>query len=187
VGHVQPDRSLPVVVPAVTTTGTGPFGVNYLDTGPYGLGVSPLGEFFVGNVRANGDWYRYDTDTRSITAVATLPRRITASTSFDLDTMLVAVEGGELYLVDRAPGGLTRRLGTLGADVQSVRRDPFTGRFYASLRDRRIVSIRSDVTDLRVETMAARGSRIAVSPDGWLYVLLEEGGPVSRVALPATR
>jgi hypothetical protein len=187
VGHVQADGTLPVVVPAVITSGTGPFGINYLDTGPYGLGVSPLGEFFVGNVRANGDWYRYDTDTRSITAVATLPRRITASTAFDLDTMLVAVEGGELYLVDRAPGGVTRRLGTLGTDVQSVRRDPFTGRFYASLRDRRIVSILPDVTDLRVETMAARGSRVAVSPDGWLYVLLHEGGPVSRVALPATR
>jgi len=187
VGHVQPDLSLPVVVPAVITSGTGPFGIHYLDTGPYGLSVSPLGEFFVGNVRANGDWYRYDTDTRSITAVATLPRRITASTSFDLDTMLVAVEGGELYLVDRAPGGVTRRLGTLGADVQSVRRDPFTGRFYASLRDRRIVSILPDVTDLRVETMAARGSRVAVSPDGWLYVLLHEGGPVSRVALPTSR
>jgi len=187
VGHVQPDLSLPVVVPASVTSGAGPFGVNYLDTGPYGLSVSPLGEFFVGNVRANGDWYRYDTDTRSITAVSTLPRRITASTSFDLDTMLVAVEGGELYLVERAPGATPQRLGTLGTDVQSIRRDPFTGRLYASLRDRRVVSVRPDAGDLRVEAMAARGSRVAVSPDGWLYVLLEEGGPVSRVALPASR
>jgi hypothetical protein len=187
VGHVQSDGSLPVVVPSVVTSGAGPFGISYLDTGPYGLGVSALGEFFVGNVRANGDWYRYDTDTRTITAVATLPARVTASCSFDLDTMLVALQGGALYLVDRAPGGASRAIGSLGADVQSVRRDPFTGRFYASLRGGRIVSFLPDATGLRTETMAARGSRVAVSPDGWLYVLLEEGGPVSRVALPASR
>ena len=187
VGHVQSDGTLPVVVPSVITTGTGPFGVYYLDTGPYGLSVSALGEFFVGNVRTNGDFFRYDIDSRAITAVATLPARITASTSFDLDTMLVALQGGALYLVDRSPGGAVTLLGSLGADVQSVRRDPFTGRFYASLRGGRIVSFLPDATGIAMESMAARGSRVAVSPDGFLYILLEEGGPISRIALPSTR
>jgi hypothetical protein len=187
VGHVQGDGSLPVVVPAVVTSGAGPFGVGYLDTGPYGLAVSSLGEFFVGNVRANGDWYRYDTDSRMITAVASLPGRITASTAFDLDTMLVAAEGGALYLVERAPGGMPQRLGTLGSDVQSIRRDAFTGRLYASLRDRRLVSFAPDLSDLRVESTLSRGGRVAISPDGWLYVLLSEGGPVSRIQLPTSR
>jgi hypothetical protein len=190
VGHVQPDRSLPVVVPGVITSGMGPFGIYYLDTGPYGLSVSPLGEFFIGNVRANGDWYRYDTDTRSITAVATLPGRVTASTAFDLDTMLVALEGGSIYLVDRMPGGTVRRVGTLGTDVQSMRRDPFTGRFYASLRSNRVISFAPNLTDLRTEAMVSRGSRLALSPDGWLYILLfgsDSYAEISRIALPTAR
>ena len=187
VGHVQSDGALPVVVPATVTSGTGPFGANYLDTGPYGLSVSSIGEFFVGNVRTNGDWFRYDTDTRAITAVAELPARITASCAYDLDTMLVAVVGGDLYTVDRAPGGSVRRIGNLGTDVQSVKRDTFTGRFYAALRDNRVVSFLPDATGVTTETMNARGARVAVSPDGWLYVLLREGGPVSRIALPSAR
>jgi hypothetical protein len=187
VGHVQSNGSLPVVVPATVTSGTGPFGSGGLDTGPYGLSVSAVGEFFVGNVRANGDYFRYDVAGGSITAITSLPRRVTASTSFDLDTMLVAVEGGGLHLVDRAPGGTVRALGTLGADVQSVRRDTFTGRFYASLRDGRVVSFASDGTGVTTEASGVGASRIALSPDGWLYILRTVGGPITRIALPATR
>jgi len=187
VGHVQSNGSLPVVVPATVTSGAGPFGVNTLDTGPYGLSVSALGEFFVGNVRANGDFFRYDTDTQSITAIATLARRVTASTSFDLDTMLVAVEGGGLHLVDRAPGAMVRPLVTLAADVQSLRRDAFTGRFYASLRNGTVVSFAADGTGVTTEAMVGGSARVAVSPDGWLYVLRAVGGPLTRIALPATR
>jgi hypothetical protein len=82
---------------------------------------------------------------------------------------------------------MPQRLGTLGSDVQSIRRDAFTGRLYASLRDRRLVSFAPDLSDLRVESTLSRGGRVAISPDGWLYVLLSEGGPVSRIQLPTSR
>ncbi len=143
VGHVQSNGSLPVVVPATVTSGAGPFGVTTLDTGPYGLSVSALGEFFVGNVRANGDLFRYDTDTESITALA--------------------------------------------ADVQSLRRDAFTGRFYAALRNGTVVSFAADGTGVTTETSVGGSARVAVSPDGWLYVLRTVGGPLTRIALPTTR
>jgi hypothetical protein len=183
-----------VVVPAVTTTGSGPFGSYLLDTGPYGLSVSAVAEFFVGNVRANGDYYRYVPGEARILAVATLPRRVHSSVAYDLRSMLVAVEGGDLYVVDVTGSPPPRRLGTLGSEITSVRRDPYTGRFHATLRDRRVVSFAPDLTAVATELTTPSHARLAISPDGGLYVLVL--GPIGgdlgtatllRRELPRTR
>ncbi|MBI5516236.1 MAG: hypothetical protein HY909_20795 [Deltaproteobacteria bacterium] len=197
VGHVDMASStapLPVVIPATTTAGMGPFGVYYADTGPYGLAVSAAADFYVGNVRANGDYFRYDTSARSVRPIATLPARVHASTAYDLQQMLVAVEGGDLYLVSNTGGDPPRRLGSprpLGSEVVSVRRDPFTGRFYAGLRDRRLVSFAPDATDVQLVAMLPSPGRISLSADGWIYVLNVFRGSrfseVTRYPLPATR
>ena len=74
--------------------------------------------------------------------------------------------------------------------MTAVRRDAFTGRFYATLRDRRLVSFAPDATDVRTVTTTAALSRLALSPDGGIYVLGAPGfvtgvpGAVTRLELP---
>ncbi len=188
-------RPLPNVLPAMPTTGTAPFGSPTLDTGPYGLTWGGDHALYVGNVMTNGDFMRVDLATARQTMVATFPRRVVASAPFDLRRLLVATEGGSVYLLETATGMFTP-WAMLAAAPTSLARDVFSGAVYAELgaTPPRIVAISRDgrtVTDF--QTAPARG-RIAIAPDNQLYHLnvypnvhWRAGMTIVRWPLPATR
>jgi hypothetical protein len=182
--------SLPMVITAMPSPGSGPFGQPALDTGPFGLTWGRDRRLYVGNVTAQGDLVRADLDTGATLEVHRLPARIHASATFDPRSLLVAVEGGEVYRVS-TEGAEQVRWAELGEDVTSLVRDPFTGRVYASLRSARIVELAADGALLRELEPAPSGrGRLAYAPDGALYHLVL-GWPtraeVTRYELPRTR
>lgn len=60
--------------------------------------------------------------------------------------------------------------------MTSIQRDAWSGRVYAELRDRRIVSFAADGSDLVTFQTAPALGRMAIAPDGHLYHL-SSGAP----------
>ncbi len=165
-------RPLPNVLPAKPTTGAGPFGLATLDTGPYGLTWGADRALYAGNVEANGDFVRVDLEKKTTSPVTTFPARVTAATIYDLRRLLVAVEGGEIFLLETKTGEKSS-WASLDAHVTSVKRDKFSGRVYAEVATTppKIVEISPDgktVTDFQTPP---RLGRIAIAPDNHLYHL----------------
>jgi hypothetical protein len=182
--------SLPMVIVAMPSPGEGPFGQPALDTGPFGLTWGRDRRLYVGNVSAQGDLVRADLDSGSTMELHRLPARIHASATFDSTSLLVAIDGGEVWRVSTETGAQAR-WAELGEDVTSLVRDPFTGRVYASLTSARIVEVSADGTILGDLSPAPTGrGRLAYGPDGFLYHLVL-GWPtraeITRYALPTTR
>lgn len=188
-------RPLPNVIPAMSTDGKGPFGNTSIDTGPYGLTWGGDGALYVGNVAKNGDFARLDLKTLKQTPVAMFPARVVAADVFDLSSLLVALEGGQIVRLETATGKSTP-FATAGADVTSLHRDRFTGRVYAELRKSppQIVEIAADGTTIQPFQTAPRLGRIALAPDGYLYhlsvfpaVQWKSKSAIVRWPLPAAR
>ncbi len=190
-------RPLPNVVPAAQTIGTGPFRNTVVDAGPYGLTWGRDRTLYIGNLDANGNFFRVDLITRTPTMVAHFTARVTASTVYDATHLLVAIEGSEVYMLATATGAIAL-WAILGPHVTSIARDGFTGRIYAeiSATPPRIVEITADGTGVTTFQNPARLGRIAIAPDGYLYHASvypnvqwsdTTAPPIERWALPVTR
>lgn len=183
--------SLPMKIPTTKfSTGAGPFANPTVDTGPYGLSWGLDQVLYVGNVQANGDYHALDLATSSSQVVATFSKRVLASAPFDKARMLVGLEGGEVQLVQVLGGkGAPKTLITLSTHMTSLVRDAWSGRVYAELGDKSIVSFAEDGSDLKPFQTAPAKGRISIAPDGYLYHLTV-GWPttpeVVRWQLPAT-
>lgn len=163
--------TLPMKIPSTDyTSGAGPFGVNSLDTGPYGLSWGLDRTIYLGNVKTNGDFVALDLVAGTSSQIATFVSRINASAPFDRDRMLVALEGGQVWLVPvLGISGDPKMLLELPAHVTSILRDPWSGRIYAELSNLTIVSFKPDGTDLTTFTTVQNKGRIALAPDNYLY------------------
>jgi hypothetical protein len=184
--------AIPLVIPSSTyTTGVGPFGSAGFDTGPAGLSYGTDLVLYVGNVDANGDYYSLDLASQKQTLVTTFPARVYASTPFDAVNQLVALEGGALTLLDILHAKSTA-FATSSSPVTSVTRDFFDGSTYVARKDNGIWRYDAAGNGALFQT-AKNPSRIAISPDGWLYAL-EIPSPfadvtptIERWQLPQTR
>ncbi|MGZ3451891.1 MAG: hypothetical protein ACXWUG_25290 [Polyangiales bacterium] len=165
-------RPLPNVLPAKATSGTGPFGSATLDTGPYALTWGADKALYAGNVETNGDFVRVDLEAKTTANVTNFLSRVTASTIYDLQRLLVAVEGGKVFLVDPKTGDRAD-WATLPNHVTSIKRDSFTGRVYAEIASTppKIVEISADGKTVADFQTPPRLGRIAIAPDGQLYHL----------------
>jgi hypothetical protein len=193
--HYEPmaTQMLPLVVPSTKiTSGAGPFGDVYLDTGPAGLTYGTNHVLYVGNIDVNGDFYTLDLATKTQTLVTTFPKRVYASTPFDAVNLLVAFEGGEIDLV-HLPDGAATLWTTSSKPVTGLVRDFFDGSVYVGRNDDEIWKYDAAGTGALFQTAANR-PRLTVAPDGYLYAVeipaVVVGGPahtVARWALPTTR
>jgi hypothetical protein len=163
--------TLPFRIPSSTvTTGAGPFGLPCVDGGPFGLSFGLDEVLYVGNVNANGDYFATDLAKGGMTRLHTYEKRVHASSPFDKRGMLIAIEGGEVWVQPvLGASGVPSKLITLAADVTSIVRDSWSGRVYAELRDKSIVSFAPDGSDLKTFATAPDQGRITTAPDGFVY------------------
>lgn len=179
--------TLPMKIPTTKySSGAGPFGTATVDTGPYGLTWGLDRVLYVGNVDANGDYHSLDLDTQTKKLVATFPKRVLASAPFDAAHMIVGLEGGEVVLAPVAGGGGSpKTLLVLSTHMTSLVRDPWSGRVYAELGNKTIVSFAEDGSDLSAVQNTPGLGRITIAPDGYLYHLTVGFlGPVEIVRWP---
>jgi hypothetical protein len=200
IGVVRLDRAsttrpLPNVLPAMATSGTGPFGNVTLDSGPAGLTWGADHALYVGNVDANGDFARIDLMAGTSTSLTRFAARVVASTIFDAHSILVGLESGAIYRFDIYTG-LSQLWATLPAGATSLARDRFSGRVYAEIGGATpsIVSLAAGGTETTSFQSPPRLGRIAIAPDGYLYHLSVypsvnwmSGDAIVRWPLPATR
>lgn len=182
----NPADPLPLVIEAVVTQGTGPFGAAVADAGPFGLTWGIDRVLYVGNSTANGDVVTADLDAGTQSALGSLPGRITAGTPVSAAHLLFAIEGGEVYRFNV----LTLEaelLVDLGDDVTSLAHDAFDGRVYAGLRSLDVVVLAPRTGTVEpFDVMPGRG-RVTVSPNGQLWfspVAYLEPNPVTAWDLP---
>lgn len=178
VAELDPDtQALPMRINAVQTTGTGPFSLAGMDTGPYGLTWGLDRVLYAGNVESNGDFFALDLETQQRALIHDFQRRVYAAAPWDRYQVLVAVEGGDVFLVPAlGQGGEPRKLLTLPLPVTSILRDPWSGRGYASLYEvashqSRVVTFDADGAEVADFQTTSGPGRIAISPDGALYHL----------------
>lgn len=162
---------LPFRIPSKKlTNGKGPFGLPCVDGGPFGLSWGLDQVLYVGNVETNGDFYAADLADGSTKLVHTFPNRVHASAPFDKIHMIVALEGGEVWLQPILGSTASpNKLVTLATHVTSIVRDPWSGRLYAELGDKTIVSFTAEGTGVTTFQTAPAQGRIAIAPDGFLY------------------
>ncbi len=193
-------RPLPNVVPAMVTRGTGPFGNATIDAGPAGLAYGADNRLYIGNLDANGEFFRVELSTRTRTLLHRFASRVHASAIFDSTNVLVALEDRTLYLLNTAAmGAAPVRFATLEAPATSLARDRFTGRVYAEMSvagQPRIVEISADGARITEFQRPRRLGRIAIAPDHFLYHTAvypnvqwtnAMAPPIERWPLPATR
>jgi len=161
-------ESLPMVVAATPSPGAGPFADPRIDTGPYGLTWGRDDRLYVGNVTGQGDLVRADLSTGTSAEIHRLAGRIHAAGTFDETSLLVAIAGGDILRVHT--DDLTEiPWASVGEDVTSLVRDPFTGHVYVAVASGRILE--HTARGEPIGELAASGSpgRLALSPDGYLY------------------
>lgn len=176
---------LPLVIPSMSfTTGQGPFGSVYLDTGPAGLTYGTDLVLYVGNVDVNGDYYRLDLTSSEKTLFTTFESRVYASAPFDDDHMLVALESGEVRLLSLA-GATSALFTTSDQPVTGMIRDFFDGTVYIARQDGQIWKYTEDGAGELAWTAKNR-PRLSIAPDGYLYAI-EIALPVADVQPPIER
>lgn len=193
VSRFDPQTSmLPLVIPSQTfTDGTGPFGATVIDTGPAGLTYGTDRVLYVGNVDANGDYYRLDLATNEKTVVTTFAARVYASAPFDAANMLVALEGGEIRLL-RLSDATSSPWATSDSPVTGMIRDFFDGSVYVARKDGGVWKYDGEGKGALAWT-AKSAARLAIAPDGFLYAIdipasIADGTPTfERWELPKTR
>ncbi|MBI2388315.1 MAG: hypothetical protein HYV09_01750 [Deltaproteobacteria bacterium] len=188
-------RPLPNVLPAKATSGSGPFGSPTLDAGPYALTWGADNALYAGNIETNGDFVRVDLAAKTTKNVTTFLARVTAAAIYDLARLLVATEGGKVYLLTTATGD-RKEWAALPGHVTSLRRDKFTGRVYAEVATKppQILEIAADGTGAKLFQTPPRLGRITIAPDNHLYhlsvfpeVFWKAKTSIVRWPLPATR
>lgn len=177
---------LPLVIEAVITQGTGPFGAASADAGPFGLTWGIDRVLYVGNSTANGDIVTADLELQTQSALSTLTGRITAGAPVSAAHLLFAIEGGEVYRFNVLTAQ-AELLVDLGDDVTSLSHDAFDGRVYAGLRSLDVVTLdpRTGVVE-PFDTMPGRG-RVTVSPNGQLWfspIAYLDPNPIAAWELP---
>jgi hypothetical protein len=180
---------LPMAIIASPSTGSGPFGAEVMDSGPYGLTWGRDRTLYVGNVETNGDVVRVDLETGARLEIARTGARVYATASYDRGSLLVGVAGGAIERV-ATDGSGRQPFATLDTDPVSLVRDPFLARVYVSLADGRVIALDRDGAPVDELAPAGAPARIAYSPDGALYVLRTGFGTpitVDRIDLPSTR
>jgi hypothetical protein len=189
VAHLDRTTStLPMVVIAMPSTGTGPFGSAVLDSGPYGLTWGRDRTLYVGNVQHVGDLVRADLEAGTSAMIADLGQRVYATAVFDTTSLLVALEDGTIERVS-TDGAHVGTWATVTPAATSLVRDPFLGVVYVSLADGSVVI--HGPTGIPGTTLAPAGAagRLAYSPDGALYYLrtgFTQMQTLERIALPNT-
>ena len=182
----DPANPLPLVIEAVITQGTGPFGSPGADAGPFGLTWGIDRVLYVGNSTANGDIVTADLEMGTQAALGSLPGRITAGAPISAAHLLFAVEGGEVYRFNVLTAE-AELLFDLAEDVTSLSLDAFDGRVYAGLRNLEVVAlVPTTGTAEPFDTMPGPG-RVTVSPNGQLWfspVEIVEANPISAWDLP---
>ena len=165
-------RPLPNVIAAKPTTGTGPFGSATLDTGPYALTWGSDKALYAGNIETNGDFVRLDLTTKKSTNLTGFVARVTAAAIYDLQRLMVATVGGNLYLVNTLTGERAD-FAKLPGHVTSLKRDKFTGRIYAEVATSppQILEISADGKEQKLFQNPPRLGRITIAPDNYLYHL----------------
>ena len=115
--------------------------------------------------------------------------RVLATTVYNRSSLVVALEGGELWLASTTTDS-SASLTTLDGEVTSLVRDALTGHLFVALGDGRVLELEGDGTMVGTFHTFAGPVRIARSPDGFLYAL-DPGWPppgaITRMPLPATR
>ncbi len=189
VAHLdRTNDTLPIVVVAMPSTGTGPFGTAVLDSGPYGLTWGRDRTLYVGNVQHVGDLVRADLAAGTSAMIADLGQRVYATTTYDPTSLLVALADGSIERIS-TDGAHMAHWATVTPAIVSLVRDPFLGRVYVSLADGTIHSYAADGTEGAMLAPAGAGGRIAYSPDGALYYLrtgFGHGITLERIELPST-
>ena len=173
---------------AMPSTGTGPFGVSVLDSGPYGLAWGRDRTLYVGNVEHEGDFVRADLAAGTSARIADLGSRVYATATFDAASLLVALADGTIERVS-TDGVHVSSWATLTPVATSLVRDPFLGVVYVSLADGSVVTYAADGTAGATLAPAGAAGRVAYSPDGALYYLrtgFGHGVTLERIDLPTT-
>lgn len=190
-GVAQLDRenmTLPMVVVAQPSVGTGPFGSSARDTGPFGLTWGYDNTLYVGNQNTNGDLVRADLDTGAETLVHTFDSRVYATTPVDGGEILVALE--DLNIWRLSPSGQTAMWAVTTEPVTSLARDPFLGHIYVSFPSGEVWRYSAAGEREELVFTGPTPGRASLSPDGGLYYLAYPGGTqaaeVLRAELPSS-
>jgi hypothetical protein len=182
----EPANPLPLVIEAVITQGTGPFGTPAADAGPFGLTWGIDRVLYVGNSTANGDIVTADLDAGTQSALSALSGRITAGAPVSAAHLLFAIEGGQVYrfnvlTLEAEP------VAELGDDVTSLAHDAFDGRVYAGLRSLDIVVLEPRTGTVEPFDAMPGPGRVTVSPNGQLWfspVAILQANPIAAYDLP---
>lgn len=188
-GVARLDRTtmtLPIVIPARTTSGVGPLGTTVLDTGPYGLTWGKDRTLYVGNTATNGPFVRLDLVTSTQTTVREFETRVYASAVYDESSLLVAIHPDVIMHVSN-DGMDAVELARAAGMVVGMVRDPFLGIIYVA-DTTGVYAIDRHGTRVRdFEAMPLSRGRVAYSPDGALYFLpVRPAGVIRRFDLPTT-
>ncbi len=177
---------LPLVIPAVATDSTGPFGTASADAGPFGLTWGIDRVLYVGNAEGNGNLHTADLEAQTQQQISMFDERVTAAAPLTEAHIMVATLGGTVYRYNVLTNTATE-VAALGQDVTNLAFDAFSGLLYVSLRDLEVVSLQPFTGDTApFATMAERG-RVTVSPNGRLYYSPLGSGatePISSWDLP---
>lgn len=180
---VQP---LPLVIPAVGTSSTGPFGNAGADAGPFGLTWGIDRVLYVGNAEGNGNLHTADLEAETQQQISMFDERVTAAAPLTEAHIMVATLGGEIHRYNVITNSATLVV-DVGEDVTNMSFDAFSGLLYVSLRNFEILTLEpfTGVT-AAFQTMPARG-RVTVSPNGRLYYSplgILDAQPISSWDLP---
>jgi len=159
---------LPLVIPAVVTDSTGPFGSSGADAGPFGLTWGIDRVLYVGNAEGNGNLHTADLEMQTQQQISMFDARVTAAAPLTEVHIVVATLGGTVYRYNVVTNAATE-IANLGEDVTNMSFDAFSGLLYVSLRNFDVVTLEPFTgTSAPFQTMPARG-RVTVSPNGRLY------------------
>ena len=177
---------LPLVIPAVVTDSTGPFGSSGADAGPFGLTWGIDRVLYVGNAEGNGNLHTADLEMETQQQISMFDARVTAAAPLTEVHIAVATLGGTVYRYNVVTNAATE-IASLGEDVTNMSFDAFSGLLYVSLRSFEVVTLEpfTGVT-APFQTMPARG-RVTVSPNGRLYyspIGILDAQPISSWDLP---
>ncbi len=159
---------LPLVIPAVVTDSTGPFGSSGADAGPFGLTWGIDRVLYVGNAEGNGNLHTADLEMETQQQISMFENRVTAAAPLTEVHIMVATLGGQVFRYNVATATATEVV-NLGDDVTNMSFDAFSGLLYVSLRNFDVVTLEPFTgVSAPFQMMPARG-RVTVSPNGRLY------------------
>lgn len=159
---------LPIVIYAMPTQGTGPFGNTALDGGPQGLTWGNDRVLYVGNTSQNGQLETADLAAATTAPVHLFPVRVTAAAAVSPVHLLVALVDGTVHRLNTVTFDV-EFVADLMAGVTSLSHDAFDGSVYASLNNLEVVRLRPFTGEVEPFAVMPAIGRVAVSPSGNLW------------------